>query len=60
MVSSSWKVTWKRDLPQKCEVPAVVLDRGYDIVASVRYRLFARPTEACPLLPEHLRARFEP
>jgi predicted DCC family thiol-disulfide oxidoreductase YuxK len=40
-------------------VPAPLRDRGYDAVARVRLRLFARPTEACPLLPPHLRARFD-
>jgi len=40
-------------------VPAPLRDLGYDAVARVRLRLFARPTEACPLLPPHLRARFD-
>jgi predicted DCC family thiol-disulfide oxidoreductase YuxK len=40
-------------------VPAPLRDVGYDAVARVRLRLFARPTEACPLLPPHLRARFD-
>ncbi len=40
-------------------VPASLRDRGYDAVARVRLRLFARPTEACPMLPPHLRARFD-
>jgi predicted DCC family thiol-disulfide oxidoreductase YuxK len=41
-------------------VPGAVLDRAYDAVARVRRRLFARPADACPLLPAHLRARFAP
>lgn len=40
-------------------VPTAVLDRLYDVVARVRQRLFARPSEACPLVPSHLRSRFE-
>jgi predicted DCC family thiol-disulfide oxidoreductase YuxK len=40
-------------------VPAPLLDLGYSGVARVRRRLFAPPTEACPLLPPDLRGRFE-
>jgi predicted DCC family thiol-disulfide oxidoreductase YuxK len=39
-------------------VPIRLLDWLYDVVARVRYRLFARPKDACPILPETLRARF--
>jgi predicted DCC family thiol-disulfide oxidoreductase YuxK len=39
-------------------VPARVLDGAYNGLARVRLRLFARPAEACPLLPKHLRDRF--
>ncbi len=39
-------------------VPRPVRDVLYDAVARVRYRLFRRPAETCPLLPKHLRARF--
>ncbi len=38
--------------------PAPVLDLGYDAVARVRRRLFARPETACPVLPANLRRRF--
>jgi predicted DCC family thiol-disulfide oxidoreductase YuxK len=41
-------------------VPGVVADRGYDLVAAIRHRLFRRPDEACPILPPKLRARFDP
>jgi predicted DCC family thiol-disulfide oxidoreductase YuxK len=40
-------------------VPRGVRDAGYDAVARVRYRLFRRPIEACPVTPPELRARFE-
>ena len=33
---------------------------GYDRVARVRGRLFARPEGACPMLPPELRGRFLP
>jgi predicted DCC family thiol-disulfide oxidoreductase YuxK len=39
-------------------VPAGLLDAVYDGIARIRYRLFARPKDACPILPPHLRARF--
>lgn len=39
-------------------VPESLRDRAYDTVARVRHRLFAKPKDACPLLPPHLRARF--
>lgn len=41
-------------------VPAPLSDAAYDAVARVRKRLFARPSELCPLLPPHLGARFDP
>jgi len=39
-------------------VPRVVADAVYDGVARVRYRLFGRPEEACPILPADLRDQF--
>lgn len=39
-------------------LPAGFLDATYDGIARIRHRLFARPKEACPLLPPHLRGRF--
>ena len=40
-------------------VPAPVRDGLYDGVARIRYRLFARPEDACPIVPGELRARFD-
>jgi len=40
-------------------VPTPLGDAAYDLVAGVRHRLFARPPDACPVTPRHLRARFE-
>lgn len=39
-------------------LPAKPLDALYDRVAAVRHRLFKRPTDACPMMPKDLRARF--
>jgi len=40
-------------------VPQGMRDLGYDGIARVRHRLFRRPTDACPVTPPELRARFE-
>ena len=39
-------------------VPRPVRDLVYDLVARVRYRIFGRTREACPLIPPRLRDRF--
>jgi predicted DCC family thiol-disulfide oxidoreductase YuxK len=39
-------------------VPRPLRDRAYEFVARIRFRLFARPKEACPMLPPDLRTRF--
>ena len=39
--------------------PVAWRDVVYDAVARARYRLFRKPESACPLLPGHLRSRFE-
>lgn len=41
-------------------VPSGFADLVYDMVARVRGKFFARPTEACPVLPAGLRTRFLP
>lgn len=41
-------------------VPRPLRDLGYDLVASVRRRLFERPSDACPLAPPTLAARLDP
>jgi predicted DCC family thiol-disulfide oxidoreductase YuxK len=40
-------------------LPLRWLDAGYDGIAKIRHRLFAAPPDACPILPPHLRARFD-
>jgi predicted DCC family thiol-disulfide oxidoreductase YuxK len=40
-------------------VPLALLDRVYDAVAVRRRGLFARPRQACPILPPELRQRFD-
>ena len=41
-------------------LPARPRDGLYDGVARIRHHLFARPVEACPLMPPQMRARFDP
>jgi len=41
-------------------VPRGLLDGVYDFVARVRYRVFGRQDELCPIVPPNLRTRFDP
>jgi predicted DCC family thiol-disulfide oxidoreductase YuxK len=40
-------------------LPLRVLDAGYDGIARIRQRIFAKPPDACPILPAQLRDRFD-
>jgi predicted DCC family thiol-disulfide oxidoreductase YuxK len=39
--------------------PRPLLDALYDLVARTRYRVFGRIEPACPVIPAHLRSRFD-
>jgi predicted DCC family thiol-disulfide oxidoreductase YuxK len=39
-------------------LPTALLDYGYDALARVRYRLFSRPQDACPIAAHDLRSRL--
>ncbi len=39
-------------------IPTALRDLGYESIAAVRYRLFPRPAESCPLMPPRLKDRF--
>jgi predicted DCC family thiol-disulfide oxidoreductase YuxK len=41
-------------------VPRALRDLIYDFVARVRYRIFGKRDELCPIVPPELRARFDP
>lgn len=41
-------------------IPTALGDLAYDAVARVRHRIFAKPKDACPLLPPALRSRMLP
>jgi len=40
-------------------VPAPIRDAAYDVVARVRYRLFGKRAELCPIVPAASRSRFD-
>ena len=50
---------WRLAATISALVPALFADRAYDIVAAVRYRVFGRVEQACPVLPPRLRERFD-
>ncbi len=39
-------------------VPRFLRDGVYNLIASIRNRIFKKPADACPILPENLRKRF--
>lgn len=39
--------------------PAPLRDFVYDMIAGIRRRLFKKPEGLCPMMPQHLRPRFE-
>jgi predicted DCC family thiol-disulfide oxidoreductase YuxK len=41
-------------------VPRGLCDLVYDFVARIRYRVFGRRGDLCPIVPAELRARFDP
>ena len=40
--------------------PRALRDAVYNVVARVRYRVFGKREELCPVMPRELRARFDP
>jgi predicted DCC family thiol-disulfide oxidoreductase YuxK len=40
-------------------VPRRLRDFVYDFVARIRYRVFGRRDDLCPVMPPELRARFD-
>ena len=41
-------------------IPRAFRDLVYDFVARVRYRVFGRQVDLCPMVPPNLRTRFDP
>ena len=51
---------WRAVAAVAALAPAPLADRVYDLVARLRRRIFPPPPESCPVLPPHLRGRFDP
>ncbi len=41
-------------------IPRPLRNLIYDFIARIRYRIFGRRDEVCPIIPPELRARFDP
>ena len=41
-------------------IPGALRDAVYDFVARIRYRVFGKREDLCPIVPSELRARFDP
>ena len=41
-------------------IPRPVRDVLYNVIARIRYRVFGRRDDSCPVLPNNLRRRFDP
>jgi predicted DCC family thiol-disulfide oxidoreductase YuxK len=41
-------------------IPRPLRDVVYEFVARIRYRVFGRRDDLCPVVPPDLRARFDP
>jgi predicted DCC family thiol-disulfide oxidoreductase YuxK len=41
-------------------IPPGLLDLAYNFIARIRYGVFGRSDEVCPIVPAELRARFDP
>ena len=41
-------------------IPRPIRDAAYDFVARIRYRVFGRRDDLCPIMPPELRSRFDP
>jgi len=41
-------------------IPRGMRDIVYDFVARIRYRVFGKREDLCPIVPAELRARFDP
>jgi len=40
-------------------IPRTIRDLSYDGIARIRYRLFSKPLDTCPVTPATLRKRFD-
>ena len=52
--------TWKIVAAVVALIPRPLRDLLYNVIARVRYRVFGRRDDLCPVVPHSLRARFDP
>ena len=52
--------TWKIVAAVVTLIPRPLRDLLYNVIARVRYRVFGRRDDLCPVVPHSLRARFDP
>ena len=51
---------WKALAGALAVVPRGLRDAAYDFIARVRYGIFGKRDDLCPIVPPDLRARFDP
>jgi predicted DCC family thiol-disulfide oxidoreductase YuxK len=51
---------WKTFAGALALIPRPVRDLAYDFIARIRYRIFGRRDDICPIVPAGLSARFDP
>ncbi|HJZ94931.1 MAG TPA: DCC1-like thiol-disulfide oxidoreductase family protein, partial [Candidatus Solibacter sp.] len=51
---------WKATTVVFCVIPRPIRDWVYDFVARVRFSIFGRRDELCPIIPPEQRRRFDP
>jgi predicted DCC family thiol-disulfide oxidoreductase YuxK len=51
---------WKAMATFLAVIPRPLRDAVYEFVARIRYRVFGRRDDLCPVVPPDLRARFDP
>jgi len=51
---------WKPLAGVLAVIPRPVRDLTYDFIARIRYRIFGKRDDLCPIVPPELRARFDP
>jgi predicted DCC family thiol-disulfide oxidoreductase YuxK len=52
--------TWKIVAAILAVIPFGLRDAAYDFIARVRYRIFGKRDDLCPVVPPNLRTRFDP
>jgi predicted DCC family thiol-disulfide oxidoreductase YuxK len=51
---------WKTLAGVLSVVPRGLQDAGYNFIARIRYSIFGKRDDVCPIMPPDLRARFDP